>query len=418
MKCILGTVLALVVMAASVSGVEAKEVSASSAVLMDGASGRVLYEKDAHTRRLIASTTKLMTALVALESGRDLGETVTIRPEWAGAEGSSIYLKAGDQVTLKTLLYGMLLRSGNDAALAVAGYCGGTVEDFVAQMNRKAEELGMKNSSFANPNGLDHQDHYSSAYDMALLARACLAQPDLAEMVSTRTITLEGRSFTNHNKLLWRYGGCLGMKTGFTKQAGRTLVSAAEREGMTLICVTLNDPDDWADHTALLDFGFSNYQRERVIQAGELVCQMPTVGSLSPFCPVLAGEELTLCLAQDEQVQRTLRLEREMLEGPLPAGLRVGEAIYTIDGQEVGRIPLVTGRNVTADGISAISLLPGLWKNGLLPSEKAHEKKEGMSRGGTAAKTDFCLRTGIQAQGGGMDHGRPGDGKRPEGAAG
>ena len=216
------------------------KVSAASAVLMDAGTGRVLYEKDGHTRRLIASTTKLMTALVALESGHDLGETVTIDRAWTGAEGSSIYLRPGEEVTLEALLYGMLLRSGNDAALAVAGHCGGTVEQFVARMNRKAQELGMEDSSFANPNGLNAERHYSSAWDMALLARACLENEELAKIVSTKSITLGTRTFTNHNKLLWRYEGCIGLKTGYTEKAGRTLVSAARRDGLTLICVTLN----------------------------------------------------------------------------------------------------------------------------------------------------------------------------------
>ena len=223
-------------------------VSAASAVLMDGETGRVLCEKDGRTPRLIASTTKLMTALVALEWGCDLEEPVVILPEWTGIEGSSVYLRPGEEITLEALLYGLLLRSGNDAALAIAGHCGGTVEHFVARMNQKARELGMTDSSFANPNGLDAEGHCASAYDMALLARACLENQELAKIAATRSITLGTRTFTNHNKLLWRYEGCVGLKTGYTEHAGRTLVSAARRDGVTLICVTLNAPSDWADH--------------------------------------------------------------------------------------------------------------------------------------------------------------------------
>ena len=232
--------------------------SAGSAILMEAESGRVLYEQDAGRPRLIASVTKLMTALVALESGHPLEEKVTVREEDTRTEGSSLYLRSGEELRLETLLYGLLLQSGNDAALAVARHCGGTVENFVAEMNRRAARLGMTNSSFANPSGLNAEGHCSTARDLALLARACLKNETLAAIASTRSVTLEGRSFVNHNKLLWRYEGCVGLKTGYTEKAGRTLVSAAERDGMTLIAVTLDDPDDWRDHAALFDWGFSN----------------------------------------------------------------------------------------------------------------------------------------------------------------
>ena len=357
MKRVLGAVLALIIIMTSLPAAFAAGTSASSAILMEADSGRVLYEQNAHEPRLIASITKLMTALVALESGHDLREEVAILPEWAGAEGSSIYLRPGEKVSLETLLYGMLLRSGNDAALAVAGCCGGTVEDFVARMNEKARELGMKDSSFANPNGLNAGDHYSTAYDMALLARACLKNATLVKMVSTKSITLGTRVFTNHNKLLWRYEGCIGMKTGYTEKAGRTLVSAAERDGMTLICVTLNDPNDWADHAALFDYGFSNYRAEQSIQAGETLCRVPTLGSIIPFCAVKAGENLSLCLTGEEEVRREIRLGREVLEGPLPAGMPVGEMVCFLGEQEVGRVPLVTGEAVTADWAEGLDLL-------------------------------------------------------------
>ena len=361
MKRIWSAALAAMLLCAQMPTAAAVGTSASSSILMEADSGRVIYEQNAHEPRLIASITKLMTALVALESGHGLNEDVTIRPEWAGAEGSSIYLRAEETVTLEQLLYGMLLRSGNDAALAVAGHCGGTVEDFVASMNETAARLGMKNSSFANPNGLNAEGHYSTAYDMALLARACLKNETLAEMVSTKTITLGTRTFTNHNKLLWRYEGCVGMKTGYTEKAGRTLVSAAEREGMTLICVTLNDPNDWADHAALFDYGFAGYRVERLTQQGEILARIPTRGSLLPFCPVAAGEELALCLAEGEQVERKLEFNAHCLEGPLQAGTTVGEAVFYCNGAEAARIPLVTGTAVADDLAPPQGLLARLW---------------------------------------------------------
>ena len=336
-------------------------ISAASAMLMDGDSGRVLYEKDSHTRRPIASTTKLMTALVALESGHGLDEVVTVAPEWAGVEGSSIYLHPGEEITLEALLYGLLLRSGNDAALAIAGHCGGSVEEFVFRMNRKAQELGMRDTSFANPNGLDAQEHYSSAYDMALLARACLENEVLAGIASTKSITLDTRTFTNHNKLLWRYEGCVGLKTGYTEKAGRTLVSAARRDGMTLICVTLNAPSDWADHTALFDWGFSSYGAHTLSKAEELVGRLPVSGGLSPVCPVETEADLTAALAPGERVEAVCELTEAALTAPVLSGTQVGEVIYYVNSKELLRTPLVTGQSVPE--ILAPKRGAWLWRN-------------------------------------------------------
>ena len=335
-------------------------ISAASAVLMDADTGRALYEKDSHARRLIASTTKLMTALTALESGHDLDEQVTIDRAWTGVEGSSIYLCPGEKLTLEALLYGLLLRSGNDAALAIAGYCGKDVEDFVAEMNRKAGELGMLDTSFANPNGLDAEGHYSSAWDMALLARACLENEKLADMVSTKSITLGTRTFTNHNKLLWRYEGCIGLKTGYTEKAGRTLVSAARRDGMTLICVTLNAPSDWADHTALFDWGFANCEAQQLSQAGEAIGHLPVSGGLVPTCPIEMEADLTAALFPGEAVQVAWELAEPMLEAPVLAGTKVGEAVYYVDAKETARVALRAGADVPCNLAGASGWLDGV----------------------------------------------------------
>ena len=233
---------------------EAVQLSAASAILMDADSGEVLYEKDAARRMRIASTTKIMTALVVLEHAR-LTDTITVTNDHM-VEGSSMYLKPGETVTVEELLYGLMLCSGNDAALALADCCGG-LEVFVAAMNDKAAALGMTDTSFANPNGLDDENHYSTARDMAVLAAYAAQDPTFRRICSTRTATVGGRTMTNHNKLLWRYDGCIGVKTGYTRHAGRILVSAAERGESQLIAVTLADPDDWRDHAALLDYGFA-----------------------------------------------------------------------------------------------------------------------------------------------------------------
>lgn len=321
--------------------VQAAEISAASAILMDGETGTVLYEKNAHEPRLIASITKLMTALVVLESGHDQKEEITVPSDWAGAEGSSIYLRPGEQVTLETLLYGMLLQSGNDAATLAAVACAGSVEAFAEKMNAKAAELGMKDSHFTNPTGLNDEGHYSTAYDMALLARACLENDTLAKIVATKSVALGGRVFTNHNKLLWQYEGCVGMKTGYTEKAGRTLVSAAERDGMTLICVTLNAPNDWADHAALFDRGFAGYESCLLAEEGEVLCRLPVSGGLAPFCGVSAGEAARLCVARGEEIQRELVLDQTALTAPVAQGTVLGEAVYRVNGEEKLRIPLV-----------------------------------------------------------------------------
>lgn len=341
--------LAAICLLMNVPGAGAVSTGAQAAILMDADSGRVLYGHNIHDRRLIASTTKLMTALVALESGVELSREITVEPQWVGVEGSSIYLREGERLTLETLLYGMLLRSGNDAALAVAEVCAGSVEDFARRMNDKARELGMADSHFVNPNGLNDEEHYSSAYDMALLARACLENEVLREMVSTKSIALEGRSFTNHNKLLWQYEGCIGLKTGYTEKAGRTLVSAAQRDGMTLICVTLSDPNDWADHAALFDWGFANYHLETAAQAGDQVGWLGVEGSLVPMCPLQVEESLGAALGEGETLETELVLNYASLTAPVAQGERVGELICSLRGEELGRVPVVTAKAVPCD---------------------------------------------------------------------
>ena len=320
--------------------------SASSAILMEAESGRVLYEQNAHEERLIASITKLMTALVALESGHDLEETVTVGEACTRAEGSSLYLRPGEEISLKGLLYGVMLRSGNDAALAVAEHCGGSVEEFVGRMNEKAAQLGMVNSHFANPNGLNAEGHYSSAYDMALLARACLENEALAEIAATKSATVDGRVLTNHNKLLWQYEGCIGLKTGYTEKAGRTLVSAARRGGMTLIAVTLNDPDDWRDHTALLDYGFSTYAPVTLTEEGKAVARRPVSGSLVPFVEIQAAETVRIPVCEEDKIDWELQWDQEALEAHLRAGGSAGRMVCRVNGEEAACVALVFAQDV------------------------------------------------------------------------
>ena len=315
--------------------------SAECAVLMEAKTGRVLYEKDAHKPMLIASTTKLMAALVVLDSGHALEETVEILPEYTGAEGSSLYLKAGERLTVETLLYGLLLHSGNDAAQALALFCAGSVERFAERMNEMARRLGMADSHFANPSGLDQEGHRSTAYDMALLARACLENETLKKIVSTRSVHLEGRSFVNHNKLLWQYPGCIGLKTGYTQKAGRTLVSAAERDGVTLIAVTLRAPDDWRDHRTLLDWGFQSCRVEQLAGAGERIAAIPVEGSLLPMVWVRTKSDLFGALLPGEELSWRVELDRQRVSAPIKSGERAGRLVCLIGGQPMGETALV-----------------------------------------------------------------------------
>lgn len=358
MKRIFAGLLSLLCLMAdgtSAQAAGAPKISAASAILIDAASGRVLYEHNAHEKRLIASITKLMTALVAVESMPDLTQRVEIKREYTLAEGSSMYLKTGEQISLEELLYGLLMSSGNDAALAVAGGCAGDVDTFVDWMNQRAASIGMKDTHFANPSGLNEEAHYSTAADMAKLARVVMEHPVLANIVGTKSITIAGRSLVNHNKLLWRYEGCVGMKTGYTKKAGRTLVSCAERDGQRLIVVTLNDPDDWSDHAALFDYGFSCYPEHTLARAGKIVQTVPVEGSLSRFIPVETASDVRYPLTSSEQVKAKIVLP-EKVQAPLLAGEIAGRLTFSLDGNPIGETYLVYAQSMGEDVIQEKSL--------------------------------------------------------------
>lgn len=236
--------------------------SASSAVLITADTKEVLYSKNAYEKRGIASTTKIMSAVVALEYGNP-DMSVTVNSTDALVEGTSIGLKSGDRVPLLTLIKGMLLESGNDAANVTATAVSGSKEAFLRLMNERAKSLGMSDTNFENPSGLPDENHYSTAYDMALLGAFAVSLPEFAEICSQKSMRVSygtpecEHTFTNHNKLLTLYEGAFGIKTGFTKLSGRCLVSGVKKDGITLIAVTLNAPDDWNDHIKLFDYGFS-----------------------------------------------------------------------------------------------------------------------------------------------------------------
>ncbi|CUB24470.1 D-alanyl-D-alanine carboxypeptidase DacB [Bacillus spizizenii] len=249
------------------------DVSAKSAIVIDGASGRVLFAKDEHEKRRIASITKIMTAVLAIESGK-MDETVTVSANAVRTEGSAIYLTEGQKVKLKDLVYGLMLRSGNDAAVAIAEHVGGSLDGFVYMMNQKAEQLGMENTRFQNPHGLDdHENHYSTAYDMAILTKYAMKLKDYQKISGTKIYKAETMEsvWKNKNKLLtmlYRYS--TGGKTGYTKLAKRTLVSTASKDGIDLIAVTINDPNDWDDHMKMFNYVFDHYQTYLIAKKGDI----------------------------------------------------------------------------------------------------------------------------------------------------
>ena len=279
---------------------QAAALSAKHAVVMDAATGKVLYEREANERCLIASTTKIMTGLIICEEC-DLSREISVPPEAAGIEGSSVYLKAGERVRVEDLLYGMMLQSGNDAAAALAIAHSGSIEAFAARMNERARELDLKDTHFANPHGLDAEENYSTAEDLARLAAVAMENETFARVVSTRQHRFGERVVINHNKLLWRYEGAEGVKTGFTKKAGRILVSSATRQGRRLICVTINAPDDWNDHAALLDEGFAQFEQHTLCREGQVFGAFTAPdGSLSGLAA--AAQDLQVLLLPEEKL--------------------------------------------------------------------------------------------------------------------
>lgn len=319
-------------------------ISAQKAILVDAITGRVLYEKDADSRSLVASTTKIMTALVVCEQCNVL-DRMKIPKEAVGIEGSSMYLKEGEVLTVQELLYGLMLHSGNDAAVALAIYCGGTVEGFTELMNDKARLLGLTGTHFENPNGLDSPQHYSTARDLATLTAYAMNNPIFAQTVSAKTVTVGQRALRNHNKLLWRVEGADGVKTGYTKAAGRILVSSAVRQGRRLIAVTINDGNDWADHAELLEQGFSGYSVQTVVQQGQQLGEVAVFGGVEDRVEVMAAESFSYALSQEEKALIVLA-PPEFTYAPVVEGQQAGFAYVCIGDKAVGRVRVVYSRTV------------------------------------------------------------------------
>ena len=322
---------------------EVLSVSAKSAVLIEADGGEVIFEKNAEEKLPMASTTKIMTATVALERC-DMEKIVTVSPDAVGIEGSSVYLVAGEKIKMRDLLYALMLESANDAAAAVAIDVAGSVESFAELMNEKAEELGLCNTHFTNPHGLDNEEHYTSAHDLARLTAYALENADFKEIVSTYKMTIplpagDGtRLLLNHNRLLKTYGPTIGVKTGFTKRSGRCLVSAAERDGVTLIAVTLSDPDDWSDHKAMMEYGFERYERRVLAEKGVSV-ELPVIGGEASGIRCTSSDVPALTLPKGTRVVMRVEADR-FVPAPVKKGDALAKAIFSVEGRDVAQIPL------------------------------------------------------------------------------
>ncbi len=328
-----------------------EKVPAQAAYLIEANSGRVLYAKNENMRLPMASTTKIMTALLAAESGR-LTETVTVPDDAVGTEGSSMYLKAGETIPLIDLVYGLMLTSGNDAAVAIACFLDGSTEAFAARMNARAAKLGLSDTHFVTPNGLHDPDHYTTAKDLARLGAAALENPFFAEIVSTQYRKTEGsnpHTLKNKNRLLWEYEGGIGVKTGYTKAAGKCLVFAAERGEMKLVGALLNCPTMWNTAKSMLDAGFRDY-RVKMFLSRETFFSVPVENgvkktlSAAPILAILYPTE-----ADGEEVY-TVETSFDACAAPIRAGQQVGMAKLLRNGTAVKTVPIVARETADAVG--------------------------------------------------------------------
>lgn len=338
--------------------VRVPHISAETACLIDVASGRILYGQFPDKRMRIASLTKIVTAWIAVRSGK-WNDVVTVSDHAVKQEGSSVYLEHGEKQTLRNLTYAMMLRSGNDAAMAIAEYLGGSSEHFSEIMNHEVQNLGAIHSHFTNPHGLDNELHYSTARDMALITATALHNPTFAQIVKTKyyAIPWEGktwdRKLKNKNKLLWQLPGASGVKTGYTKKSGRCLVSALTRDGHQVVAVVLRDGSDWEDSTHLLTYGIMGFDRHNVVDlvspgdykaavrwGQQRFVRIVPKGVIS--YPLRAGE------AADIEI-KPVRIQK--LAAPIRVGQRAGEAAYYLNGQKLGTVPLTTVESVRAKGL-------------------------------------------------------------------
>lgn len=330
---------------------EPNSISATSAVVICADNGRVLFEKNAYEKRPMASTTKIMTSLLAVEAADADDIDVTITEKMVPVEGSSMGLKVGNVLPISSLAKGMITVSGNDAANSAAIALGGSLELFSDMMNEKAKIIGMKDTHFVTPSGLDDKEHYSTAYDMALLGAYALENNSFFDICSKKKLDViykepdEKRIFFNENKMLKRYDGCIGIKTGFTKSSGRCLVSAAQRNDLRLVAVTLNAPDDWNDHEKMLDFGFSLV--EPIVLNDDNIIKIPVVGSEIESVDLSINKSVKVILNKNEKnkIKKAIYVPK-FAYAPIKQGQILGKIEYTLNGKIVAENKLIAKQNV------------------------------------------------------------------------
>lgn len=314
---------------------EQPTIMGEAAILMDARTGQILYQKNANQKMYPASTTKMLTALIALEQGK-LDDLVTVSKEASVTDGSAVWLKEGEQLTLEDLLYALMLNSANDAAVAISQHLAGSVEDFNQIMNKKAKEWGAKNSQFNNPHGLPDEQHYTTAYDLAMVARQAIKNKKFTEISGTKTKTItredpeDFKYLINHNRLLWNYDGTVGIKTGYTSVAQQCIVAAAQRDGRVLIAVVLKTQGQniWRDTTTLLDYGFNNYRLHKLLDKGVVVGET-TVKHSKETIPLITSRDVYYNFSANHQPQIEKRLNLSDPAAPISKGDVLGQlALY------------------------------------------------------------------------------------------
>lgn len=349
--CILIMIMTCIVPLGALAQTE-PNIRARSAVLIDASNGEILYAKNESEKLPMASTTKIMTALLALEYG-DLEEIVTVDNSASGVEGSSMFLGKGEKISLENLLYGLMLWSGNDAAKAIAIHIAGSVESFVSMMNAKAKELGALHTNFVNPNGLPAENHYTTANDLACIAYHAMKNPMFAQIVSTKSRKIPwerheyDRVLTNHNKLLTRYDDCTGIKTGFTKAAGKCLVSSATRDGVNLICVVLNSPDMYNECAQMLDYGFSVVELVTLMHKDDYVGTIIVKNGVEVNLEVYLNDDIIISAVKNNNSQPSIKLIlNESVEAPVSKGQQLGCIQVLLDDEVLKEYPLFASCDV------------------------------------------------------------------------
>ncbi|MCR4718351.1 MAG: D-alanyl-D-alanine carboxypeptidase [Firmicutes bacterium] len=336
------------------------EETRGSYILMESDTRQIIKKENENARLPIASTTKIMTAVIALENAAP-DDIFTVSQNAQNQEGSSIYLREGDRISVSNLLYGLMLNSGNDTAVALAEGVSGSTDAFCNLMNKKAREIGCKNTNFKNPNGLNEEGHYSTAYDMALIMVYAMKNEELSKIMSTKRYNIDdGTSITylkNHNKLLWQYEYCTGGKTGYTKASGRCLVTSAEKDGIRLVAVTLNCPDDWKEHTKLFDYGFETVKDTKVIEKGSILATKTINGKK---VNLIAAEDAKIPLADGKKCNITGKIYLKEKNSDIQIGDNLGYAKIYYNNYPVTSVAIKSGQRVKKAPFSGFSFIKKL----------------------------------------------------------